>query len=142
MFFADRAPVVEDGVLEDDPVVAVEPGLVGALAVDEHVALARLDQVADDPQQRRLAAAGRADQGDELARLHVEVDPVEREHVAALEALREPGDRDGGGIRAHATCSGARRTSSRSAIATTEKKRIPSVAAMMFVAQRLSGEVM
>ena len=43
---------------------------------------------------------------------------------------------------AHATCSGARRTSSRSAIATTEKKMIPSPAAMMFVAQRLSGEVM
>ena len=113
-----------------------------ALAVDEHLALARLDQVADDPQQRRLAAAGRSDQGDELARLDVEVDPVEREHVAALEALREPGDRDGGGFGAHATCSGARRTSSRSAIATTEKKMIPSPAAMMFVAQRLSGEVM
>ena len=45
-------------------------------------------------------------------------------------------------VVAHATCSGARRTSSRSAIATTEKKRIPSPAAMMFVAQRLSGEVM
>ena len=85
----DRAPVVEDGVLEDDPVVAVEPGLVRGLAVDEHVALARPDQVADDPQQRRLAAAGGADQRDELARLDVEVDPVEREHVAALEALRE-----------------------------------------------------
>ena len=71
------------------------------------------------------------------ARLHVEVDPVEREYVAALEALREPGDRDGGGSLAHATCSGARRTSSRSAIATTAKKMIPSPAAMMFVAQRL-----
>ncbi len=93
-----RAPVVEDGVLEDDPVVAVEPGPVRGLAVDQHVALARPDQVADDPQQRRLAAARRADQRDELARLDVEVDPVEREHVAALEALRQPGDRDGSGV--------------------------------------------
>ena len=42
----------------------------------------------------------------------------------------------------HATFSGARWTSSRSASATTAKKAIPSSAAMMFVAQRLSGEVM
>ena len=41
----------------------------------------------------------------------------------------------------HATFSGARWTSSRSAIATTPKKRIPSAAAMMFVAQRLGGEL-
>ena len=34
MFFDDGAPVVEDGVLEDDPVVAVEARLVGGLAVD------------------------------------------------------------------------------------------------------------
>src|SRR5918993_65991 len=136
------APVVEHGVLEDDPVVAVESGPVRRLPVDEHLALARLDQVADDPQQRRLAASRGPDQGDELARLDVEVDPVEREHVAALEALREGGDRDGGGIRAHATCSGARCTSSLSASATTRKNVTPRMAAMMFVAHRLSGEVM
>src|SRR5215213_3580437 len=132
------APVVEDGVLEDDPVVAVEPRPVRLLAVDEHVALGRADQVADDPEERRLAAARGADQGDELTRLDVEVDPVEREHVAPLEALREVLHEDGGGFGAHAMFSGARRTSSRSARATTTKKVIPSSAATMFVAQRLS----
>ena len=66
---------------------------------------------------------------------------LEREHVAALEALRErPRPTTAAGV-AHATCSGARRTSSFSAIATTAKKRIPSAAAMMFVAQRLGGEL-
>ena len=83
----------------------------------------------------------RPDQRDELAGLDVEVDPLEREHVAALEALRQPCDRDGRCFR-HATFSGARWTNSRSARATTMKKAIPSSAAMMFVAQRLSGEVM
>ena len=39
----------------------------GRLAVHDDVARRRLDQVADDPQQRRLAAARRADQRDELA---------------------------------------------------------------------------
>jgi hypothetical protein len=46
----DRAPVEEDGVLEDDPVVAVEPGLVRGLPVDGDGARGRLDQVADHAQ--------------------------------------------------------------------------------------------
>ena len=80
------------------------------------------------------------DQRDELAGLDVEVDLLQREHVAALESLREALDRDGRGV-GHATFSGARRTSSFSATATITKKRIPSAAAMMFVAHRLGGEV-
>ena len=47
-----RPPVVEDGVLEDDPVVAVEPRLVGVLAVDERLAVGRLHEVADHTQER------------------------------------------------------------------------------------------
>ena len=39
------------------------------------LALGRLDEVADHPQERRLAAAGRADQRDELAGLEVERRP-------------------------------------------------------------------
>ncbi len=41
----------------------------------------------------------------------------------------------------HATCSGARRTTSRSTRTTTRKKMIPSSAAMMFVAQRSAGSI-
>ena len=51
------APVEEDSVLEDDAVVTVEPRLVRALAVDDDVPARRLDQVADDPEECRLAAA-------------------------------------------------------------------------------------
>jgi hypothetical protein len=82
----DGTPVVEDGVLEDHPVVAVEPRLVGRLPVDHDLALARLHQVADDAKQRRLAAARRAYQRNELARGDLEVDSANRLH-AAREAL-------------------------------------------------------
>ena len=44
----DGAPVVEHRVLEDDPVVVVEPRLVRGLAVHDDRAARRLDQVADD----------------------------------------------------------------------------------------------
>ena len=84
------APVEEHRVLEDDPVVAVEPRLVRALAVHDHVAGARLDQVADDPEERRLAAARRADQRDELARPDLELDVLERPDLSLAELL---GDR-------------------------------------------------
>ena len=76
-----RAPVEEHGVLEDDPVVAVEPRLRRGLAVDGDDAARRRHQVADHAQQRRLAAAGRPDQRDELAGPDVEVDVLERGDV-------------------------------------------------------------
>ena len=79
----DRAPLVEHCILEDDPVVVVAAGLPRGLAVDGRAAARRLDQVADDAQQRRLAAAGRADQRDELARLDLEIDVLERDGAAA-----------------------------------------------------------
>ena len=37
-------------------------------------------EAGDEPQRRRLAAAGRAEQRHELALLEAEVDPVERDH--------------------------------------------------------------
>ena len=136
----DRAPVVEDGRLEDDPVVAVEPRLAGRLAVDRDVARRRLDDVADDAQQRRLPAARRSDQRDELATLDLEVDALERRDTALAEDLRDAADRRRPSrqrshqlLRRH----GARRASRRGA--TTRKKAIPSSAAMRFVAQRFSG---
>src|ERR671910_510098 len=73
-----RTPVVEDGVLEDHAVVAVEPRLVGRLAVDDDPALGRLDEVADNAEERGLAASRGPDERDELSRLHLEVDPPER----------------------------------------------------------------
>jgi len=51
----DGSPVVEDGILEDDPVVAILARLPGRLAVDDDLAAGRVDQVTNDPQERRLA---------------------------------------------------------------------------------------
>src|SRR5215210_2634621 len=135
----DRSPVVEHGLLEDYPVVVVEPRPVGGLAVHLDGPRSGLDQVADDPQQRRLAAPRGADQRDELARLHLEVNALERGH-AGLELLRNAFDRDGG-VVAHAMFSGARRRTSRSAIRMAAKKARPRAAQTMFVAQRRSGPV-
>jgi hypothetical protein len=99
------APVEEDGVLEHDPVVAVAPGLLGRLPVHERVARGRRDQVADHPQQRRLAAARRADQRHELAGYDLEVDPLQSGR-AALEGLRDAADRHGrGGAQTRSLCS-------------------------------------
>src|SRR5205823_940028 len=126
----DRAPVVEDRVLEDDPVVAVLARLARGLAVDGDLPARRLDQVADDSQERRLAAPRGADQRDELALADLEVDPFHRGRLP--EALRDAGDLD----HVHTTFSGARRTTSFSAITTTRKNAIPSSAAITFVAQR------
>jgi hypothetical protein len=46
----------------------------------------------DDAQQRRLAAAGRAEQGDQFAGRDVEIDVVERDEIA--EALGDIADFD------------------------------------------------
>ena len=69
--------------------------------------------------------------------LEVELDVLESDRAALAERLGDVADRDGGG--GHATFSGARRTTSLSAIATMQKKAIPSAAAMMFVAQSAEG---
>src|SRR5581483_8875402 len=98
------APVEEHGLLEDDPVVAVLARLPSALAVDRYRAGARLDEIADDAQERRLAASGRTDQRDELARGELESDVLERSHVPARERLRDVLEPDDGGS-AHATFS-------------------------------------
>jgi hypothetical protein len=103
----DRAPLHQPGLLEGDPVVLVEPGLPGGLPVDGDGARGRLDQVRDQPQQRRLAAAGRPDERDELAGLDREVDVGERGHVGpAAEGLPDTGQLHG---LAHGTVPGPRR---------------------------------
>ena len=76
-------------------------------AVDQHLAARRLEQAEHDLHQRRLAAAGRAHDGDELARLDREVDVLQDErlglgvaeaHVAQLDpALDRAACRPGAG---------------------------------------------
>src|SRR5581483_8891011 len=117
---------------------AVEPRPVRALAVDGHGAARRLDQVADDAEQCRLAAPRRADQRDELAGADVHVDAFERGHAAA-ERFADAGDLDDVCGPGHATFSGAPRSTRRSAARTARKKTIPSAAQTTFVAQRNVG---
>ena len=91
-------PVHQHRRLEDHAVVALEAGPCGRLAVHQHLAGARLGQVTDQPQQRGLAAAGRTDQRDELARLEGQVDPLQRRHRrrTGAERLAHPADLDHG----------------------------------------------
>ena len=98
----------------------------------------RLDEVADDPQQRRLAAARRPDQRDELARLDRRGrSPASATVFPRANVFATPFS----STTRHATCSGARRTTSFSASTTARKKAIPSSAAMMFVAQSSCGSI-
>ena len=62
------------------------------LAPARHVA-------ADRVQQRRLARAVRADEADDLARLRVEVDPVDRDQAAEVDAERRGRDDAAVGVR-------------------------------------------
>ena len=54
---ADGSPLEQPRLLERHPVVLVESGLVGRLAVHQHGARGGLDQVRDQAQQGRLATA-------------------------------------------------------------------------------------
>ena len=67
--------------LEHHPHVALVRRHVGDVAVvDEHSARVRAVESAEDPQRRRLAAAGRTEQRDQLAVLDLEVEARERGH--------------------------------------------------------------
>src|SRR5438874_856044 len=63
------APVVEHRRLEDDAVVAVEPGLAGELAVHGDGPRRSLVEVAHQPEQGGFPAAGRPDDRHELLRV-------------------------------------------------------------------------
>ena len=83
----------EQGVVLEDRVhvalVRRQPGHVLALELD--AAGGRLLEAADHPQGRGLAAAGRAEEAEELAVDDLEVDVVDGEHVAErLGHLDEP----------------------------------------------------
>src|ERR687897_151931 len=129
-----RPPVEEDGVLEDDPVVAVGACPGGRLPVHLDGAGGRLDQGAHDPEQRRLSAPRRSDQGDELAGPDLQVDVLERRDAPFAELLGHPRQRDDWLLAlAHATCSGALLTTALSVATTMRKNAIPSAAATRFV---------
>ena len=77
----------EEGVaLEDDADVAVLDGDMGDVAVlDHNRAGDGLDEAGDGAQRGRLAAAGGAEEGEELALLDVDVDIVQRGEVPELD---------------------------------------------------------
>ena len=76
---AHRGHVREEAVgLEDHADVATVRRYVGhVLAVDHHPPRGRPVEPSDEPERGRLAAAGRPEQRDELARRDVEIDPGE-----------------------------------------------------------------
>ena len=65
-------------MLKRHAVVLIEPRLSRRLVVDRDRALCRLEQIGDQSQQRRLATTRWADQRNELARLDLQVDVVQR----------------------------------------------------------------
>ena len=92
---ADRGePGKERLPLEHDALAAPGPG--DRRAVDEHLARARLHQPGDDVEERRLAAAAAADQGDELVLGDREVDAVQHRRAGGrrVVALRDRAQRD------------------------------------------------
>jgi hypothetical protein len=113
----DRQPREEREVLEDDGRARVNAAQRDAVLLDR--AGGRLDQADQDPQQRRLAAAGGTEDGDRLSLAHGEVD-VREDHplVAGVVAvgLRDAdrlGDRLlGGGLRLRRGHSGTDSTGS------------------------------
>src|SRR5262245_59071177 len=147
----DRPPVEQDGRLEHDAVIAVEAGLPGGLAVDRHAARGRRGQVADQAQQRGLAAARRADERHELAGPDREIDVRERVRHAsgAVEGLADAADRHHARRllpahrHAHPSAAFGRPRSAYSSMRRTARKKVsPSSAAASIAAQSFSGPVM
>jgi hypothetical protein len=95
----DVAPRQQQRVLEHDAGVAMRP--VDRAAAQPDPAGAGRQQAGDHAQQRGLAAAGRADQHQELALVDGEVQRRQRRHlaVAAAIGLRHALDGDDGGRR-------------------------------------------
>ncbi|BCB90427.1 hypothetical protein Psuf_077400 [Phytohabitans suffuscus] len=120
------APVEEPGLLERDPVLLVQARLAGRFAGDGHRAPGGRHQVGDDAQQRRLAAAGRADQRHELSTPDGQVDAGERHDLVGpprVEDLADTGQLHSGGHVA------LRRFDASSAIPTAPATTRPSSAA-------------
>ena len=76
-----RQPRHQGRLLEHHAAVRARP--LHLLAVDQRPPGSRLLEAGDDVEQGRLAAAGRAEQADEIIGLDVEIDVVQRQQVAA-----------------------------------------------------------
>ena len=74
----------EEGVgLEHEPEIAAVHGSARDVVAAEHdPAGVRLDQAGDHPQDRRLAAAARAEKRDELPVVDAKADPVDRYEIS------------------------------------------------------------
>ena len=92
----DRSPRQQRRFLERDAEVMVAARGRRLLAVHERLAARGRLEVGEDPQDRRLPAARRAEQRGERARRRREVDAVERDDRGApdLEDLAELAERD------------------------------------------------
>ena len=99
---ADRKVRVERVGLEDHGDLTLRRRRrVDAGPVEQHVAGGGVLKPGDDPQQRRLAAAGRADEDTELAVLDIEIDALD--HFGLAEGLGDAAERE----RAHQSRTGA-----------------------------------
>jgi hypothetical protein len=72
----------------------------GVVAAEQDAAAVRRVEPGDDAQQRRLARARGAEQAEQLARAHVEVEVVQ--HGGRVEGLRQALDADRGRVRVNA----------------------------------------
>ncbi len=88
----DRVPGKQRVLLEDErDILGRRPG--NSPAVHEHLARARLQQSADDVQQRALAAAAGTQQADELVATDVQIDGLQRRQALGVAVTAEaPGD--------------------------------------------------
>jgi hypothetical protein len=88
--------MAEQGVVLEHEATGARATLAdGVLAMEVHAAGVRALEAGHDAQQRGLAGAGRSQQGQQLARLHLERQAVEGEVVA--EALADVEDLDAHG---------------------------------------------
>ena len=78
----DGAPREQGGGLEHIAIGAVEPRIRRRLAVDGDRPRRRLFEIGDDTQERRLPAARRTDEGDELALHDIEIDVTQSDDAA------------------------------------------------------------
>ena len=93
----DIEPGEQYRVLEDDAKLPLVSRSRRGRAVDTDLATRRFVEIGDEPQERRLSAPARADEGDELPDPDVEAYVRQRRERSAIqgERLADVSDRDG-----------------------------------------------